>query len=311
MYNDQDFFPAFRFSEEEKRRSEEIIRQNLEGLAKRQGYIEALLELEAEELISLYLGDSEPDSYLAYEILSSESELNREKTGISGSLWLNSLSEVIHEKLKNTSTEANMFEDFGFSDEIDPGIEGRVAYLKNKFTTLAFDRFDTFIPDSKSLYSNSFEASCEAVYNRVSEYCILPVSNSNDGELTAFTGMIAKFDLHIVATTDIDDVDGRATTLALLARNIRTPSRKDFGKYRFEFSVGSPTNDSLCGILASASKHGLSLFGTSSRIYGEESQTLTLAFTTENASVASFKTFVFTLLAVFPHFIPRGLYIHI
>ncbi len=289
---------------------ENIIQENLRRIFQRIEKADSYFEWQAEELIRLLGKDEAADSYLAYDIVGVECERMRELPFSATSLWLNSLSEVIYERLKNTEDEKTMFEDFGFSDEVDARIEGRVSYLKSKFTSLAFDRFDSLIPDSKSHYTSSFESSAESVFNGVSEYCILPVANSRDGALPTFLKMISKFDLRVSATTDIEDYDGQVTTMALLTRGIRTPKRDMLPSYRFEFFISGLTNKALSGILFSAEKHGLSLFALNSSAFGEESSGMTLTFSLDRATFASFKAFVFTLLAVFPSFAPRGLYIH-
>ncbi len=291
--------------------SDQIIQENLNMLFARQKDIDFAYELQADELFNRYSSEITPDSYLAYEIISAENERIKNLPYPRRSGWLNCLSEVIYEKLKNSEDERSMFEDFGFSDYINPRCAGKVSYIKSKFTSLAFDKFESIIQDAKSIYADSFEASCMDVYNGISEYCILPVGNSRDGALSAFKSMISKYDLHVSATTDVEDFDGNYTTLALLSLSIRTPERDHLRGYRFEFSLESLTNDEIIGILDSAEKHGLTVFGVSSTLYGVERPTLTFTFSMEKATFTSFKAFVFTLLAIHPSFLPRGLYLNI
>lgn len=290
---------------------EHIIQNNLNSLFDTLRDIDSAFAFQAEELFTLRNGDSEADAYMAYEIISSESERIRSLPYDRLALWLHCLSETVYGKLKGGEAEDVLFAGFGFSDEVNERNAGRVSYLKNKFTISAFDKFELMIPDAKSLYADSFEASCEDVYNGICEYCILPVGNSKDGALSVFRNLISKYDLHISATTDIPDAQGTVITLALLTSAIRTPSKEHFEDYRFEFSADALTNDCISGILSSAQKHGLSILSISSMKLSDPLPSLQFTFSSERATVDSFKAFVFSLSAIFPSFSPKGLYRHL
>ncbi len=290
---------------------EQIIRENIDLLLSRLSDMDLGFDYQAEELFREYCRENSPDTYTAYEIISEEAG----RFGVDGNVrkarWLASLARVIYSTLEKDSAELSVFDDFDFKSEEDPRTEGRVSYLKSKYTNLAFDRFDKIITDAKSLYADSFGASCEDVFNGVCEYCILPIGNSQDGMLPAFKSMIAKYGLHISATVSIEDGEGGSTTMALLSRSMKAPNEEIFGEYRFEFSVDSPDNDDITCILESARRHGFKIFGIASMLYGDTHPEITFTFSADDATFRSLRTFVFTLSAIFPSFKPKGLYIHL
>lgn len=292
---------------------ESIIQNNLNTLFDSLCDIDSAFAFQACELFELYKerNGGDTDAYTAYEIISTECERIKELDQGRTSGWLYCLAEYLYGKIADSKIEDVLFSEFGFSDNTDLRSSGRVSYLKNKFTISAFDRFEIDIDDAKSLYADSFEDSCEDVYNRICEFCILPIANSKDGPLSVFRNLIAKYNLHIAATTDIADASGTVTTLALLTESIRTPSSDAFSDFRFEFCVDMQSNDCLCGILTAAEKHGFTVNSIDSLTLNEGKPSLKFTFSAEKATIESFKTFVFCLSAIFPSFTPTGIYRHI
>lgn len=264
---------------------------------------------QADELFRIK--DGGEDAYTAYEIISSESDRIKDLPYFGTSRWLHVLSEYAYSKLRGSEIDELLFSGFGFSEENNREDSGRVSYLKNKFTVSAFDKFAKHIPDAKSTYSDSFEDSCEDVYNGICDYCILPIGNSRDGALSVFRNLISKYDLHISITVDIPDQSGTVTTLALLSSALSRPQKDSFSDYRFEFCVSTLTNESICGILTSAERHGFSLINVVSQNGSNESPSLQFTFSADNATYDKFRSFVFCLSAIFPSFTMKGLYKHI
>jgi hypothetical protein len=289
--------------------NENIIRENLNNLFCSLCGMNSAFALQADELF--LLRDGGEDAYTAYEVISTESDRVKDLPYFGTSRWLHVLSEYAYTRLKGSETDEHLFAGFGFSDDDASENLGRVSYLKNKFTVSAFDRFSKHLPDAKSTYSDSFEDSCEDVYNGICDYCILPIGNSRDGTLSVFRNLIAKYDLHICMTVDVPDQSGTVTTLALLSSTLSRPQEDTFSDYRFEFCVGTLTNDSICGILTSAERHGFSLISIASQSISESSPSLQFTFSAKNATYEKFRSFVFCLSAIFPSFTVKGLYKHI
>lgn len=75
------------------------------------------------------------------------------------------------------------------------GAAGRIAYVRNPLSETAYGRFLSFLPEAAGNAFDHFQDICEEVYNGICEYCLLPVSNSSEGRLSRFCGMILKYDL--------------------------------------------------------------------------------------------------------------------
>ncbi len=98
---------------------------------------------------------------------------------------------------------------------------GHTAYLSSPYSDRAFELFSRSVPALTAYHHPSFAAACEEVYYERSHYCILPVHNSEDGELTAFHRMIAKYELKLYRVCDTVFPDTDTTVrFALLRRGI-------------------------------------------------------------------------------------------
>lgn len=109
----------------------------------------------------------------------------------------------------------------------DTPTDTRTAYLRNAYTDRAFAAFARQIDRLSAQYQPSFSAGCEEVYYGRCSYCILPIRNSEDGTLTSFSRMIAKYDLKIARVCDVTTQDGDSTMrYALLRRglDLRVPA---------------------------------------------------------------------------------------
>lgn len=105
------------------------------------------------------------------------------------------------------------------AEEMPP--DTRTAYLRNAYTDRAFAAFSDGIERLSAHYQSSFSAGCEEVYYGRCSYCILPIRSTEDGTLTSFTRMIAKYDLKISRVCDIPTQDGDAAMrYALLRRGL-------------------------------------------------------------------------------------------
>ncbi len=98
--------------------------------------------------------------------------------------------------------------------------KGRIAYLKNAYTSAAYERFSLALRDLTPLYCTDFSAVCEEVYYSRAEMCILPIETSKDGILSVFWQLMRKYDLCIVMSCEIESsADDSSTVYALLKKN--------------------------------------------------------------------------------------------
>ena len=112
---------------------------------------------------------------------------------------------------------------FPESVSTEPPPNARTAYLRNAYADRAFAAFSQKIDRLAAQYASSFSAACEEVYYDRCSYCILPLQSTEDGLLTSFTRMIAKYDLKIALVTDVPMQDGDATMrYTLLKRGMET-----------------------------------------------------------------------------------------
>lgn len=95
---------------------------------------------------------------------------------------------------------------------------GRVAYMPGSFADKAYLRLTANLHNPRADATSSFVDACEEVHSGLAEYCILPLENANNGRLIAFTRLILRYRLQIVAVCDLENraADGQATRFALL-----------------------------------------------------------------------------------------------
>lgn len=106
-----------------------------------------------------------------------------------------------------------------------PSVRGRIAYMRSAFADSAYLRFSQALPEIgiRAVEAHSFVDACEEVFNGLCEYCILPLESAEQGHLVAFSRLIIKYHLYIVAACDMENTalsaDGRhATRFGLLRR---------------------------------------------------------------------------------------------
>ena len=107
-------------------------------------------------------------------------------------------------------------------------IRGRVAYMPGAFADKAYLRLTAPLKNPRAATTTSFVDACEEVHNGLCEYCILPLENTHSGRLPAFTRLILRYRLQVVAVCDLENsaADGQITRFALLreAKEGRFPS---------------------------------------------------------------------------------------
>lgn len=95
---------------------------------------------------------------------------------------------------------------------------GRIAYMPAAFADKAYLRLSARVVSPRATATASFVDACEEVRSGLCEYCILPLENTHSGKLTAFTRLILRYSLRVVAICDLENgaVDGQVTRFALL-----------------------------------------------------------------------------------------------
>ena len=101
---------------------------------------------------------------------------------------------------------------------LPPSVRGRVAYMPGAFADKAYLRLTAPLKNPRAAATASFVDACEEVHSGLCEYCILPLENTHSGRLTAFTRLIIRYRLQVVAVCDLENgaAEGQATRFALL-----------------------------------------------------------------------------------------------
>ncbi len=129
----------------------------------------------------------------------------------------------------------------------------KIAYVRNRRSDDAFLSFSNTKKGAKAMYVGSFLEACEAVFDNVCEFCILPIENKREGKLYSFYSMIDRYELKICDVTlcETDD-DSDGITFALVGRTVEAGNESQRIK-RFEFSL-IDENSELFGDILLASK---------------------------------------------------------
>lgn len=142
----------------------------------------------------------------------------------------------------------------------------RIAYQRSSYADTAYFRFAPYLSDPRAVYTHSFPAACEEVYNGLCEYCILPLENSSEGPLSSFTRLIDRFGLRIAATADVTATDGSRTTRFALLHRGSLPLLEAGNATRYlEISVRLDGTHTLSELMLAAELCGLSLLHVNTR----------------------------------------------
>ncbi len=150
----------------------------------------------------------------------------------------------------------------GHTEPLELAARGNIAYQHNIYTDEAFLHFSRVLPTAKAVYSDSFTAVCDRVFNGLCEYCILPLETSQDGKLVRFYHLIQRYELKIVLTCSVTTSDNRSTTVFGLCRRgllwprLLVPNKE----FSFEFLFWQePDHACLNEVLTAAATCSLSL----------------------------------------------------
>lgn len=173
------------------------------------------------------------------------------------------LSELCKTELRS-KIKAMLF--IGSTEPTKAGAHSKISFVKNKYNDIAFEEFSRSGINAKPDYASSFKDSCESVYDGRCEFCILPLTNSNDGRMMSFYALIERYELKICNYTEIEDEASGSLRLALLSRSCKEPNEKkpDSQNYVFEFSVNAERTDFISELLLAARALGSELLSIDS-----------------------------------------------
>lgn len=221
-----------------------------------------------------------------------------------------SLCRALYPRLakKSYPSERIFFTD---AEELPPESRNRIAYQKSSYADSAFLQLGAALPECRAVYASSFGAACEEVYNGQSEYCILPIENSSEGQLLSFYRLIERYELKILLSCDVLSGDANRTTrFALLGRSllpIFDPAKRECF---FEISLPLGTHPETAEILLAAQLCGLSLRRIST-LPSEEAEAPFSVFYSFAAPPGELNTFLLYLAMEAPQATHLGLYSHI
>ena len=94
----------------------------------------------------------------------------------------------------------------GGLSELPYGREKRVAFLRNRQASRAFERFAKYLGGVSAVYEDNFQNACESVYTGEATYAVIPISSTSDGRLNSFYRLMEKYELNIVLSCELDNL---------------------------------------------------------------------------------------------------------
>lgn len=184
-------------------------------------------------------------------------------------------------------------------DELAENALERIAYQRSSYADTAYLRFADLLSIPRAVYTHSFPAACEEVYNGLCEYCLLPLENSSEGPLNSFTRLIDRYELKIAATCDVTAADGSRTTRFALVRRQLVPIAygEEREERRFELSLPPDASPSVPILLCVAELCGLTLSRLDSRPHPTEREPRIhthMTFDTQNGDLPTFLLYLLT-----------------
>ena len=154
----------------------------------------------------------------------------------------------------------------GSNESTPAGAHSKIAFVKNKYTDIAFEKFSSSVANAKPVYSTSFKESCESVASGSCEFCILPIANSTDGRLISFYTLLDRYDLKICEVFSIEDETAQSIYYARVGRSCKEPSYRHSleQEFIFEFSILSSSADFTTPLLLAAEAAGARLISIDS-----------------------------------------------
>lgn len=175
-------------------------------------------------------------------------------------------------------------------DPEEPYIANRkTAYMQNSFSDKAYGLFSEQIQGMTAEYYPGFSEACEEVYDNQCKYVILPIYTSTDGRLISFQKLIAKYDLKISMTAEINLSEDNTMQFALLRRGITIPENPEF----MDITLVLPEEVSIGRFLSTCEALGANtlIMNTIPLTYANEIQEFCIHFHTAKADTAALLLF--------------------
>lgn len=120
--------------------------------------------------------------------------------------------------------------------ELPATARGRCAYFRNVYTDIAYSKFSQAALVDTASYHQTFASACEDVASGISEYCIMPIYSSLDGDISSFYKLADRYDLKITHQCRVQfNDDEPITDYALFARNILYNSDSAFEEISVDY----------------------------------------------------------------------------
>lgn len=207
-----------------------VWEENIRTVCKRQDAARNQIRVCAEELAALIVNSEDVG-----EVDEMYREFCRRAVGV-GEAEKALLCKLIcsREELRTSVADRNVY---GNGEAPPTNAYGRIAYMRNKRSDDAFLRLSKTRKTARASYVGTFAEACEAVYNGLCEYCILPVENEREGRLYSFYSMIDRYELKICDTVTVSSEDSsESIRFALVGRRVNGTFAGN-GKLRLDFSV--------------------------------------------------------------------------
>ena len=199
---------------------------------------------------------------------------------------------------------------FADTEELTEAAANRITYQRNAFADSAYLQLSALLTGPRATYAKSFGAACESVCRRECEYCILPIENSQEGQLTGFWRLIAHYGLRIAATCDVESADKKhVTRFALLRATPISLTAMQSDRF-FGFSAQSQSRALSADVLYAAEHYRLSpayVITNSAPLTGAPSASR-FVFRVGEGNLCAFLLYLHMEI---PDFTPLGFYPHL
>ena len=218
-------------------------------------------------------------------------------------------------KAKEKGGEPLKYSDF-FAVNPESSEGEKIAYLRNPYSDTAFLIFSEVIKNASVSYPRDFAGVCEEVYYGRCRYCILPVETSDEGALSGFRRLIAKYELCPILSCPVSTAGGSQTTeFALFAKNIEFPDLekgKSVRKNReiLSFRLNAPSEMSFNKTIRALHLYGLRLLKIDSSPVAWDEGHYSFEITAECGGSSLTSALLYLTLEI-PEYSPIGYYTQI
>lgn len=192
----------------------------------------------------------------------------------------------------------------------------RIAYLRSPYSDAALRVFSEVIDNPPISTPRDFAGVCEEVYYGRCRYCILPVETSDEGSLSGFRRLVAKYELCPVLSCSIATANGTQTTrFSLFSKNVERIPRigkggRSRGREIFSFRLDAPTDESLNKTMKALHMYGLRVLTVNSTPVAWDEGRYSFEFSAECDNGELDSMLLFLTLEI-PEYTPIGLYLQL